>query len=273
MDAKQKKILSITLASWGVIMIGSGLAMNASIHPIVETTYSLGVNHVKVNESKTNEIVLKDITIEVNNPLSLNVKDYLQNVDQIDADTLKSLKLDTSMVKVSEAGSYTYTITFKKKKYNGTVVVKEKAVTNVELKLKEITIELGDALPVPGATNGYDWSFYIENASELTDEMKVSMKLDITNVNVSVENTYDYEITYNGTIYTGKVIVYVPRPAYQAGTTQNKEESKQEEKITCQYANGGYYDKDGNNVSEDEYKTSCGIEEPKKPTSGSPINP
>ena len=262
MNNKQKRTLSITLASWGIVMIGSGLAMNASVHPIVQTSYSLDINHVKVNEAKTNEIVLKEITIEINNPLSVNVKDYLENVEQIDENTLKALKLDTSRVKVSEAGQYTYTITFKKKKYNGTVIVKEKALPNVELKLKEIKLELGKALPLPNETNNFDYSFYVEN--ELTDEMKSNMELDITKVNTSVENEYgyDYYITYNGTKYQGKIIVYVPVPTYtvqqeQTTTTPTTSQEPTPEKHYCEKVNDLYYDKDGNTVSEKRFNESC----------------
>ena len=250
MTGKQKRILSITLAVWGVIMVGSGMAMNASIHPIIKTTYSLAVNHVKVNESKTNEIVLKQITIEINNPLSVDVKDYLENVEQLDESTLKSLKLDTSKVKVNEAGTYEYYINFKKKKYNGTVIVKEKTLPNVELKLKNINLEVGKALPIPNESNNYDFSFYVEN--ELTDEMKANMTLDISKVNTSVVNNgYDYYITYNGTTYSGKIAVYTPMPKnpIPSGTDAKK--------YSCEVVDGRYYDKDGNTVSETEFNNSC----------------
>lgn len=261
MNDKQKRILSITLASWGVIMIGSGLIMNASVHPIIKTTYSLDINHVKVNESKTNEIVLKEITIEINNPLSVNVKDYLENVDQIDTETLKSLKLDTSMVKINEAGTYTYTISFKKKKYNGTVIVKEKNLANIELKLKDIRIELGKSLTVPSAANNFDYSLYVEN--ELTEEMKDQMQLDITKVDTSTENEYgyDYYITYNGTKYQGKVFVYTPTPSNPVKQPATPEASQKPvpEKHSCQIVDGWYYDANGNTVSKENYEKSCNI--------------
>ncbi len=266
MNSKQKRILSITLASWGIIMVGSGLAMNASIHPIIETSYSLSVNNLRVNESKTNEIVLKEITIEINNPLSVNVKDYLENTDQIDESTLKALKLDTSMVKVNEAGTYTYTITFKKKKYNGTVIVKEKTLPVVELKLKEIKLEVGKALPIPNEANNYDYSFYLEN--DLTDEMKKNITLDISSVNTSVDNNYKYYITYNGTRYQGDITVYTPMPKTPI-TQETPTPSKEENKPSCEQANGKYYDKDGNEVSEEEFKNVC----PSSSKSKLPLNP
>ncbi len=246
MTSKQTRILSITLASWGIVMIGSGAAMNASIKPIIETSYSLSVNHIKVNESKTNEIILKEISIEINNPLSVDVKDYLENIDQLDESTLKALKLDTSMVKINEAGTYTYTISFKKKKYNGTVIVKEKALPNIELKLKDIELEIGKALPIPSEANNYDYSFYIEN--ELTDEMKKNITLDISKVNTSEKNVYPFTITYNGTIYQGKITIYVPLP-----------KTPITEKHTCENVNETYYDKDGNIVTKEEYENSCNI--------------
>ena len=244
MTSKQKRILSITLASWGIVMIGSGMAMNASIHPVVKTSYSTAVNHIKVNEAKTNEIILKEITVEINNPLSVDVKDYLENIEQLDESTLKSLKLNTSNVKLNEAGKYKYTITFKKKEYVGYVTVKEKTLPNVELKLKNINLEVGKALPIPNESNNYDFSFYVEN--ELTDEMKMNMTLDISKVNTSEKKVYDYSITYNGTVYTGKITIYSPVPKNSIPI-----------KHTCEVVDGRYYDKDGNIVSQSEYNNSC----------------
>lgn len=212
MTSKQKRIISITLASWGIILIGSGLIMDSSIKPIINTTYELAISQRKVSEAKTNEIILKDITIEINNPLSVDVKDYLENVEQIDDSTLKSLKLDTSMVKINEAGKYTYTITYKKKKYNGTITVKEKEQQNVDLVLKDIKIETKGSLPIPNESNNYDYSFYIQNVDKLTIEMRKSIILDLSKVNTTIEGPYNYTITYNGRTYIGNITVYNPRP-------------------------------------------------------------
>ncbi len=211
MTSKQKRVLSITLAIWGVILIGSGLIMDASVKPIINTTYDLTISQRKVSEAKTNEIILKDITIEINNPLSVDVKDYLENVDQIDAKTLKSLKLDTSMVKINEAGSYTYTVTYKKKKYNGTVTVKEQE-QKVDLILKDIKIETNSSLPVPNETNNYDYSYYIQNTDKLTLEMRQGILLDLSQVNTTAEGTYKYTITFNSRTYIGNITVYKPQP-------------------------------------------------------------
>ena len=62
----------------------------------VEHKYTIDITQNKVAESKTNEIKLKDIKLEVNNPLSVDVKDYLENTDKIETNIINALKLDTS---------------------------------------------------------------------------------------------------------------------------------------------------------------------------------
>lgn len=205
MSNKEKIILSITLAGWGVISIGSGLTMAASIKPVVHTNYELSIVQRRVSESKTNEIKLKDIELEVNNPLSVDVKDYLEDVDKIDIATLKSLKLDTSLVNTTQVGKYTYTITYNKKKYNGNITIKEHELPNVDLNLKDIIIYVNDSLTVPNETNNYDFSLYIEN--QLSDDVKRSIILDLSQVNTAVANVYEYTVIYKNTIYKGKVYV------------------------------------------------------------------
>ena len=126
MTNKEFRALSITIASCGILLIGSGLIMSTSNKTVVKKQYSVEINERHVAEAKTNEIKLKDMELEVNNPLSVDVKDYLENVNDLDNSVIKALKLDTSAIKISEPGTYTYTITFKKKKYNGTFKIKEK---------------------------------------------------------------------------------------------------------------------------------------------------
>ena len=118
LNKKQIRTLSITLAIFGITLIGSSLIMNAQVKPIIETKYSVNVKtkHIEQAQAKTNEIKLKNLEIEINNPISVDIKDYLEDVDKISDDVLKSLKLDTSLVNINQSGSYQYTIKYKKKK-------------------------------------------------------------------------------------------------------------------------------------------------------------
>ena len=143
---KETRIISLALASWGVIMLGSGFTMKNMIKPTEVKKNDLEVVHKRVEEIKTNEIKLKDMELEINQSLSVDVKDYLENLNDIDQEVLKSLKLDTSMVKTNEAGTYTYTVSYKKKKYNGSFTIKEKELPNVDLTVNNLRLTIGSPL-------------------------------------------------------------------------------------------------------------------------------
>ena len=197
---KESRFLSITIACCGLLLIGSGLIMSTSKEKtIIKKNFTLDISEQKVAESKTNEIKLKDMELEINNPLSLNVKDYIENVEEIENSVLKALKLDTSLVNINQAGTYNYTITYKKKKYNGNFVIKEKELPQVELTLKNISLEKGAALSTNVST-------YI--VEEISDEVKNNIILNIKNVNTAQPGEYQYSLTYDGKLYTGKIWIY-----------------------------------------------------------------
>lgn len=210
---KEKIILSVVMAVWGVFLIGSGFVMQKQIKPIVHTKYSLDISSRKIPEAqaKSNEIKLKNITIEINNPISVNVNDYLENPDKMDEKVLKSLKLDTSLVNINQAGDYNYTITYKKKKYIGKITVKEKELPNVTFTLKSITLKVGDSL----STNPRS---YINET--ISDEVYNNLTLDLSKVDAATEGTYDYYITYKGTKYQGKIIIQALGPTIKTKTTE-----------------------------------------------------
>lgn len=208
---KQKIILSITVAIWGVILIGSGLILNAQDRTITKTIYSLDVSQKRVVQQRTNEIKLKDFELEINSPLSVDVKDYLEDIDKLDDSVFDYLKLDTSTVKITEAGTYTYTVTYKKKKYNGTIKIKEKELPNVQLQLKNVEIEVGSPVPT-------DLTNYI--STPLTDEMKANITLDISQVKNTEPNDYQFVVTYNKATYFGIIKVYTPKPSTSGVITQ-----------------------------------------------------
>jgi len=226
---KETRIISLALASWGVIMLGSGFTMKSMIKPTEVKKNDLEVVHKRVAEIKTNEIKLKDMEIEINQSLSVDVKDYLENLADIDQEVLKSLKLDTSMVKVNEAGSYTYTISYKKKKYNGTFTIKEKELPNVDLTINNLRLTIGSPLST-------DKQVYIKET--LTDEIKNNILIDLTAVDTQKVGNYKYTVTYNGILYTGTIEVYEPQQKVLTpsnGTEDkekpdNKEENKEDTK-------------------------------------------
>ena len=205
LNKKQIRILSITLSVWSIFLIGSGLIMNSQVKPIIQTKYTVSVETKKINQAqaKTNEIKVKNLEIEINNPISVDIKDYLEEVDKLSDDVLKSLKLDTSLVNINEAGTYQYTIKYKKKSYIGTIVVKEKELPNVTITLKEINIMIGESL------SSNPRSFIVE---DIPDEVYNNLTLDISNVKPNIAGTYEYYVIYKNVKYQQKVIVREPGP-------------------------------------------------------------
>lgn len=197
---KESRFLSLTLAGCGILLIGSGLYMNiAPKKTIIKHNYTVSVTEKKIKEAKTNELKLKDIELEINNPISLNIKEYIENIEQIEPSVIKALKLDTSLVNINQAGTYTYTISYKKKKYNGTFIIKEKELPKVDLTLKNLSLEKGSAL----STN---ISTYI--MEELSEEVRNNITLNLKDVDTSKPGEYQYTIIYNNKLYTGKIWIY-----------------------------------------------------------------
>ena len=223
LSKKEKTILSISIAVWGVILLGSGLVLNAQDRTITKTVYSLKNKKKRVAQQRTNEIKLKEIEIEVNTPLSTDVKDYLEDIENLDESIFDYLRLDTSTVKISEPGEYTYTITYRKKKYNGTIKVKEKELPNVVLQLKEVHLSVGDPIPT-------DLTAYI--STPLTDEMKAHITLDISQVKNSEQCECTYTVIYNKATYIGKVKVENPKPVITPGGNEPKEPKEEKPETT-----------------------------------------
>lgn len=226
LNNKEKVILAVVVAVWGMFFIGSGLVMQKQIKPVIHTKYALDVSSRKIPEAqaKTNEIKIKDITIEINNPISVNIKDYLDDVDKIDEKVLNSLKLDTSLVNINQVGEYQYTITYKKKKYIGKITVKEKELPNMTFTLKTVKLKLGDAL----STNPRS---YINET--ITNEIYNNLTLDLSQVDNSKVGSYDYYIIYKGTKYQGKIIIEALGPTIKTKTTESCPEEAPEKDGKC----------------------------------------
>lgn len=200
---KLYKLTSGVIASLGALCIISGLAMPNIIKFDNSHVEKLNVLQQHVANIKSNEIKLKNIEIEVNNNLSVDIKDYLDNPQDIEESVIRRLKLDTSNVNINTPGSYTYTITYNKKIYNGSVIIKPKQLPVVDsITLNTLSIELGKTLP-------NDISFYVKE--NLSDEIKNAIKLDISNINTNKAGVYLYSISYNGKFYTSTATVYEPQ--------------------------------------------------------------
>jgi len=209
---KQTRIFSTTLTVFSVFMIGSGLVLNTKTQPIIRTKYTVSVEKKKIAEAqaKTDEIKVKNLEIEINNPISVNIKDYLDSVEKLKDSTIKQLKLDTSLVNINQAGTYKYTITYGKKKYIGEIKVKEKELPNVTLTLKSIKLKTKESLSSNPRT-------FIEG--EISDEVYNNLTLDISKVDTQNQGDYTYHIIYKGVTYQGKVEVRDPGPTIIAPET------------------------------------------------------
>ena len=217
--SKQRNIIVAVIAIWGIIFVGSGITMNFMDKPITKTKRELKVTQKRVANMKSNEIRLKNMEQEINQPLSVNVKDYLENANDIEEDILRELQLDTSMVNVNQAGNYTYTIKYKKKTFNGTFTIKEKPLPDMVLTLKNLNLETGSALST-------DVQTYI--TEKLTTEVKKNIKLNLTNVNTAQAGSYQYTVTYNGRLYTGTITIYTPQKTEQPSKPNTGEDNTEE---------------------------------------------
>ncbi len=219
MKGKVRIITVSTIAFLGVLCISSGIIMPAVIKTEGKQVIKFSISQKRVSKAKKNELKLKDMESEINTPLSVNIKDYL--VYDLEDKILKKLKLDTSTVNVTEAGTYTYTITYKKKIFNGKYVIKEKPLPTIDnMTLKSLKLE-------KGATLSTDLSTYIIEA--IPEEAKIAIQLDLSAVNVNVAGVYQYTVTYNGKFYTGNIEIFEPQVKLPPQEQTKTEDSKKAE--------------------------------------------
>lgn len=217
------RIITISaLSLLGVLSIASGVMYNSLQANNVEEKILVVVEQKQVSTEKDIDIKLKNLTIEVNTPLSVKIVDYLDSA--VSNEVLANLKLDTSNVNVTEPGTYNYTITYKKKIYNGIITVKEKELTNnntlQSITLKTVNVNIGTALST-------DISNYV--IEPLTDEIKSNMLIDLSNVNVNKAGSYQYTIKYNNSIYTGTITITESQPTLSTNIDDTKDTSLDKE--------------------------------------------
>lgn len=203
-DNKGLKVLLLSLTFSGLLSTTSGVILNSMDIKPTKNKINVKVVEKQVSRIKTNIPVLKDVEVEVNEPISVDVKEYITNLDDIDHSVLREFKLDTSLVNLTQPGKYQYTISYDNKKYNGNVIVKEKEDKTVKLQIKSLKFKLNEQIPT-------DVTKYID--TELTPEMLEKVKLDISKVNNKVAGDYQYTITYENQLYTGIVNIYEEQPS------------------------------------------------------------
>ena len=219
---KQVRIVTVTsLALLGILCISSGVMYSNLQTSKTNNRVLVVVEQKQVSKEEDIDIKLKDITIEVNTPLSVKIIDYLDSA--VSDEVLANLKLDTSSVNVTEPGTYNYTVKYKKKTYNGIVIVKEKEVipnTLQSITLRTLNIKIGTALNTDLAT------YIIE---PLTDEQKNAMVLDLSNVNVNKAGTYQYTVRFNNSIYTGNITITEDQPTLSTNIDNTNNSQEQQE--------------------------------------------
>ena len=197
---KHIRIISITtLSLLGVFCISSGIMYKSLEDNNVEEKILVVVEQKQISKEGDVDLKLKNLTIEVNTPLSVKIIDYLDSA--VNDEVLANLKLDTSNVNVREPGTYNYTISYKKKTYQGIIIVKEKEISTNALQ---------------------------------------SITLKTVKVNVNLAGSYQYTITFNNSIYTGTIVVTESQPTLSTNIgeqTPTNPGEQQEGQITVEDPN------------------------------------
>ena len=222
---KQVRIIVVSaLTLLGVLCIASGVMYSSLQAQNIDNKVLIVVEQKQISKETDVDIKLKNITIEVNTPLSVKIIDYLDSA--VSDEVLANLKLDTSSVNVTEVGTYNYTIAYNKKTYQGLIIVKAKEQTNTTLQsitLKTLNIKIGTPLST-------DLSTYV--IEPLTEELKTTMLLDLSNVNINKTGSYQYTITYNNSIYTGIITVTEDQPTLSTNIKEEITTPEQSTEIT-----------------------------------------
>lgn len=203
MTRKLKNTVVTTLFSLGCLCIMSGISMPKLIKFENNSVVKLEVTKKQVTRTKSNEIKLQDLKIEVGGTINTDVHNYLKTPTDIDESIINRLKLDTSSVNANQVGIYTYTITYNKKIYNGSISITPKALPNIDtITLNSLSFETGSTLPT-------NISNYIKE--KLPPEVLSATQLDISNVDPTTPGNYLYSISYNKQLYTNTITIFEPK--------------------------------------------------------------
>ena len=103
---KQVRIIVVSaLTLLGILCITSGIMYSSLQAQNIDNKVLIVVEQKQISKETDVNIKLKNITIEVNTPLSVKIIDYLDSA--VSDEVLANLKLDTSSVNVTEVGTYT----------------------------------------------------------------------------------------------------------------------------------------------------------------------
>ncbi len=203
MTEQLHKLVIGTFTVLGCLCIISGISIPHMIKFEKDSVVKLNVTQKQVTNVKNNEIKLKDIQLEIGKSLSTDCHDYLVDPNNIEESIIKQLKLNISKVNINEEGNYTYSITYNKKIYNGSITITPKPLPNVDsITLNALSLEVGSTLPTNIET-------YVQE--KLAPEVLAAIKLDISNVNPTIPGRYLYSISYNKMLYTSTITIYEPQ--------------------------------------------------------------
>ena len=111
MKKSTRFLLITTLNILGILSIASGIMYSSLQKKASKKTILVVVEQKQIQKEIDANIKLKNLTIEINTPLSIKIVDYLESA--VSDEVLANLKLDTSSVDVTKVGTYSYTVTYK----------------------------------------------------------------------------------------------------------------------------------------------------------------
>ena len=237
MSKNELQLFSVIVAVIGLFLVISGTVMNHSKKTVTKKVYSVNVSMKQISQvqAKKNEVILKDITIDEGTPISTSIKDYLENPEQISDEMLEQLSkgLDTSAVNINQAGTYPYTISYKKKQYQAKIIVNKKELPKVNITLKEKNI------PTTGTISRSIKDYIYE---EVPDEVLKNMVLDLKEViaHQKIPGKYKYSIIYNDTTYYGDFIIHEPVEVSNTNTVCPTGSTLDSNNNTCICQKGSY---------------------------------
>lgn len=237
MSKNELQLFSVIVAVIGLFLVISGTVMNHSKKTVTKKVYSVNVSMKQISQvqAKKNEVILKDITIDEGTPISTSIRDYLENPEQISDEMLEQLSkgLDTSAVNINQAGTYPYTISYKKKQYQAKIIVNKKELPKVNITLKEKNI------PTTGTISRSIKDYIYE---EVPDEVLKNMVLDLKEViaHQKIPGKYKYSIIYNDTTYYGDFIIHEPVEVSNTNTVCPTGSTLDSNNNTCICQKGSY---------------------------------
>lgn len=216
MDKKIRLVVVSSFALLGTLCISCGCLYSKLDDEQGQTVAIVVSQKLQANQKQEVNLKLKNFELETNTPLSIKIADYLE--EAVSEEILANLKLDTSNVDVTKAGTYKYLISYKKRSFEGIIKIIEKVAPANQvdsITVKSFTIKKG----TPLSTNPAD---YISEPAPLTDEVKTLLKFDLSGVDITKPGQYQYTVTFNNSIYTANITVTEDQENNILSTDDNK---------------------------------------------------